>query len=192
MQALIGIRFDINGNYKSGKITKEVYNKIKAITTGIIPRRLKKLRISRLIDFLSLYYYNSYKNEQIEEVLLFLGSTYQNNLYQSLEFRDYMGNVKDEKLFKKCIAIFDMHIRRTDKRDIIINQIKSSYLNVSDELVKVLLMKMGYFDGKCYSNMEISVRLHISLKDVEEDLNILENIVKDLRCNSKKLKKKNS
>lgn len=192
MQALIGIRFDINGNYKSGKITKEVYNKIKAITTGIIPRRLKKLRISRLIDFLSLYYYNSYKNEQIEEVLLFLGSTYQNNLYQSLEFRDYMGNVKDEKLFKKCIAIFDMHIRRTDKRDIIINQIKSSYENVSDELVKVLLMKMGYFDGKCYSNMEISVRLHISLKDVEEDLNILENIVKDLRCNSKKLKKKNS
>ena len=85
MQALIGIRFDINGNYKSGKITKEVYNKIKAIKTGIIPRRLKKLRISRLIDFLSLYYYNSYKNEQIEEVLLFLGSDYQNNLYQSLE-----------------------------------------------------------------------------------------------------------
>ena len=92
-----------------------------------------------------------------------------------------MGNVKDEKLFKKCIAIFDMHIRRTDKRDTIINQIKSSYENVSDELVKILLMKM-----------EISVRLHISLKDVEEDLNILENIVKDLRCNGKKLKKKNS
>ena len=187
-QSIIRVCYDLDGNYKSGSISKNVKSKLKVILNSKIPRNLKKLRFNRLIDFLYLHYYNAYTVDKIIEVLNFLGVDFQDNLYQSLDFINDLPIIKNEVMLKKCLAIFDMHIKRVDKRDTLIHEMKVVWGNSNDKLIKVLLMKLGLLDGKFYSDMEISVILEISLKEVEAYKEMLRELVKESQTSNNHLK----
>ena len=188
-QSIIQIRYNFDGNYKSGSISKNVQNKLRVILNSKIPRNLKKLRFNRLIDFLYLHYYNAYTVDKIVEVLNFLGVDFQDNLYQSLDFLNDLPVVKNEVMLKKCLAIFDMHIKRIDKRDTLIHEMKVIFGNSSDKLIKVLSMKLGLLDGKFYSDIEISIILEISLQEVEGYKEMLRELVKELQISNNHLKR---
>ena len=188
-QSIIRVRYDLDGNYKSGSISKNVQNKLKVILNSKIPRNLKKLRFNRLIDFLYLHYYNAYTVDKIIEVLNFLGVDFQDNLYQSLDFINDLPIIKNEVMLKKCLAIFNMHIKRVDKRDTLIHEMKVIWGNSNDKLIKVLLMKLGLLDGKFYSDIEISIILEISLKEVAYK-EMLRELVRELQTPLKKSLKK--
>ena len=177
-QSIIQIRYNIDGNYKSG-----------LILNSKIHRNKKKIRFNRLIDFLYLHYYNAYTVNKIVEVLNFLGVDFQDNLYQSLDFVNDLPVVKNEVMLKKCLAIFDMHIKRIDKRDTLIHEMKVIFGNSSDKLIKVLLMKLGLLDGKFYSDIEISIILEISLQEVEGYKVMLRELVKELQISNNHLKR---
>lgn len=188
-QSIIQIRYNFDGNYKSGSISKNVQNKLRVILNSKIPRNLKRLRFNRLIDFLYLHYYNAYTVDKIVEVLNFLGVDFQDNLYQSLDFLNDLPVVKNEVMLKKCLAIFDMHIKRIDKRDTLIHEMKVIFGNSSDKLIKVLSMKLGLLDGKFYSDIEISIILEISLQEVEGYKEMLRELVKELQISNNHLKR---
>lgn len=184
-QAMIGIRYDINGNYKNDKISKKLNNKLRSIILGIIPRRLGKLRMERLINYLNLYYCTAYSLEQIIETLKRFDQEFQEKLYQSLEFTNNELVVKNEQSFNKYIAMFDQEIRKIDTKDIVVAKIKDEYGHSADELVKVLLMKLGFVNDKIYTNEEISKILMISLEQVKLDLEILRKLTGDIDKNNK-------
>lgn len=188
-QGIIRVRYDLDGNYKSGSISKNVQNKLRVILNSKIPRNLKRLRFNRLIDFLYLHYYNAYTVDKIVEVLNFLGVDFQDNLYQSLDFLNDLPVVKNEVMLKKCLAIFDMHIKRIDKRDTLIHEMKVIFGNSTDKLIKVLLMKLGLLDGKFYSDIEIGIILEIRLQEVEGYKEMLRELVKELQISNNHLKR---
>ena len=155
----------------------------------ILKQPIYSLRTGLLIDFLYLHYYNAYTVDKIVEVLNFLGVDFQDNLYQSLDFLNDLPVVKNEVMLKKCLAIFDMHIKRIDKRDTLIHEMKVIFGNSSDKLIKVLSMKLGLLDGKFYSDIEISIILEISLQEVEGYKEMLRELVKELQISNNHLKR---
>ena len=122
-------------------------------------------------------------------LMLFLRGDFQDNLYQSLDFLNDLPVVKNEVMLKKCLAIFDMHIKRIDKRDTLIHEMKVIFGNSSDKLIKVLSMKLGLLDGKFYSDIEISIILEISLQEVEGYKEMLRELVKELQISNNHLKR---
>ena len=80
-------------------------------------------------------------------------------------------------------------IKRIDKRDTLIHEMKVIFGNSSDKLIKVLSMKLGLLDGKFYSDIEISIILEISLQEVEGYKEMLRELVKELQISNNHLKR---